>query len=632
MPLQNLNKKLERQDRIYGKKKSGFGKRMLKILVVLLVIAALIYFPIRGVYSSGRQMIAGARSMQEAVKNNDLDGIKKSLGEIKSGNSSLNTSLTFLIWMRIIPFVGGYYADATHFAKAAGYELEAAEILVNSLDPYKDEIGLNGTPTPGQDKIAQFVKILDKTLPHIDQVEPQLKKAADEVASIDTSKYPETLGRYRLRSQIETGKNFITGAHYAVTQAKDALLQAPAALGEPSKKTYLLLFQNDKELRPTGGFMTAYAFLTLDKGRLTSSDSDDIYRLDEKLLNVCKSKICPLNPPAPIVKYLPEADGRQRTAWSMRDSNMSPDVPTSMAQFEKMYQLLGEGMPWDGIILIDTHVVEELIKITGPIDVLGTTYSADNDPRCNCPNVIYELEAYAQIIEKGQEDRKAILGTLMQQILARSLGAATDKLPEFINAGVKLAQGKHMMFYMKDQKLQASLDKLDWTGQMKPYTYDYLMVNDSNFAGGKTNLYVRNKVNLDINIADDGKVTHKLAITYSNPEEYKVWLNGINRTYVRAFVPKGSKLISSKGSEVAVTTIEDDLGKTVLEGFIQVRPGSSRELIFEYELPQPFTGDVYDLVVQKQPGTKDFEYEIKINGSTKEKFNLNTDKLFKISI
>ncbi len=631
MPLLNLNKRLEKSEKTYSTGKSAFGKKMIKFIALILIIISLIYFPIRGVYSSGKRMIAGGRQIQEAVKNNDLDGIKKGLAEVKSGDSSLSTSLTFLIWMRIIPVVGGYYADAVHFSKAAGFELQAAETLVNSLDPHKDEIGLNGVPTPGQDKIAQFVKILDKTLPEIDKVEPQLKSAAEEVSSIDTNKYPETMGRYKLRSQVETAKNFITGAHYAITEAKDALLLAPAALGEPSKKTYLLLFQNDKELRPTGGFLTAYAFLTLDKGRLQSSESDDIYRLDEKLLSVCKSKICPLTPPTPLVKYLPEADGRVRTAWSMRDSNMSPDVPTSMTQFEKMYNLLGEGTPWDGIILIDTHVVEELIKITGPIEVFGTTYSADNDDRCNCPNVIYELEAYAQIIEKGQEDRKAILGTLMQQILARSLGAATDKLPEFVNAGVKLAEEKHLMFFMKDEKLQIALNKLDWTGQIKPYTYDYLLINDANFAGGKTNLYVQKNVKLDIDIDSSGKVKHKLDINYNNPQVYDRWLNGINRTYVRIYAPKGSKLISSKGSEVAVTTIED-LDKTVFESFIQVRPANSRHLLFEYELPGIFTGNTYDLLIQKQPGIKNFEYEIKVNGNTKDKFNLETDKFLRLKI
>lgn len=631
MPMLNLNKKFERSDKNSTNKKRSFRK-LWKILIVLLVITALIYFPIRGVYSSGKKMIAGARTMNEAVKNNDLDGIKRGLGEIKSGDDTLNISLNFLIWMRVIPFVGSYYGDAVHFAKASQYELQAAKVLVDSLEPHKTELGMTGQPTPGQDKIAQFVKILNKILPEIDKVEPELKKASDEVSSIDVNKYPETFGQYRLRGQVDTAKNFITGAHYAVTQAKDALMQAPSALGEPNPKTYLLIFQNDKELRPTGGFMTAYAFLSLDKGRLNSSQSDDIYRLDEKLLSVCRSKICPLTPPAPIVKYLPEANGKPRSAWSMRDSNMSPDVPTSMNQFESMYKLLGEGVAWDGIILIDTHVVEELIKITGPIEVFGTKYSAEKDDRCNCPNVIYELESYAQIIERGQEDRKAILGTLMQQILARSLGSATDKLPEFINAGVKLAQGKHLMFYMADQNLQTSLDKLDWTGRVKPYKYDYLMINNSNFAGGKTNLYVETNTKLDINIDSEGKVKHKLTLNYKNPEEYKVWLNGINRTYVRVYVPKGSKLTNAKGSEVTVTTIEEDLGKTVFEGFIQVRPGSSRELIFEYDLPENLNGKEYDLLIQKQPGTKDFDYTININGSKSEQFKLDFDKELKIKI
>jgi hypothetical protein len=185
---------------------------------------------------------------------------------------------------------------------------------------------------------------------------------------------------------------------------------------------------------------------------------------------------------------------------------------------------------------------------------------------------------------------------------------------------------------MKDQKLQGALTKLDWTGDVKPYTNDYLMVNDANFAGGKTNLYVQDDVKLDIDIDSSGKVKHKLSINYKNPEEYKVWLNGINRTYVRVYVPKGAKLTNSKGSEVQVTTIEDDLGKTVFEAFVQVRPGSSRELIFEYELPQPFTGKEYDLVVQKQPGTQDFDYEIKINGDIKEKFKLDTDKQLNIKL
>lgn len=635
MAFTSLNRKLARQDqylRRNSSKKRNWKKIIFRTLIVLVILFIVIYLPLWNAGRAARKIVSEGRLMNEAVKNENLDEIKTHVTEIKKATGSLNTSLNFLFWVRIIPYIGSFYADAKHFAKAGEYELTAAETIVEELLPYKAELGFNGTPTPGTDRVAQAVKVLEKTLPLLDKVEPELKKAREEVSSIDVGKYPEKFGTRNIRSLVDTAKNFIIGAHVAVTEAKPALEVAPAALGQPSAKNYLMIFQNDKELRPTGGFMTAYAFLGLDKGRVSSSQSDDIYRLDEQLLITCQTKICPLTPPDPIVKYLPEANGKPRTAWSMRDSNLSPDVPTSIAQFERMYNLLGKGMPWDGIILIDTHVVEELIKITGPIEVFGTRYSADHDDRCNCPNVIYELENYAQVIEKGEQDRKAILGTLMQQILARSLGASTEKLPEFINAGVKLANSKHIIFNMHDQKTQAALDQLDWTGRIKPYTFDYLHINDSNFAGGKSNLYVEQKVVLDINIGNDGKVTDKLSITYNNPQKYDAWLNQRNRDYLRIYVPKGSKLLSNKGSDVKVTTIEDELGKTVFEAFLEIRPQNSRTIEFEYELPQTFTGNEYNLLIQKQPGKPAFEYEIKVNGRTKERFELITDKDLKFAI
>ncbi len=632
MKFANLNHKLERMDYSRLRRPKASKKFMVRALVVLTLLAVATYLPVRGAYNSSREVLVNAREVQEAAKNNNLDEIKKNLIEMKEATHSLNSSLGWLFWVRVIPIVGSYYSDAKKFGAAGEYELTAAEKIAETLEPHKSELGFNGQATPGQDKIAQFVKILDIINPKIAEIEPELKSAREEVAGIDVNKYPEKIGGRSLRSRVDTAKNFIIGAHIAVTEAKDALDVAPSALGSPSSKTYLLLFQNDKEIRPTGGFITAFATLNLNQGRLSTTQSDDIYRLDEKLLAACVSKICPLTPPEPIVKYLPEVTGKPRTAWSMRDSNISPDVPTSMGEFERMYQLLGQGLPFDGIILIDSQVVEDLIKITGPVEVFGTTFSADTDKRCNCPNVIYELENYAQIIERGEQDRKAVLGTLMQQILARSLGSATDKLPEFINVGVKLANSKHVIFYMHDDKTQQALSKLNWTGSIKDFDGDYLHINDANFAGGKSNLYVTQKVELNLNVSNQSR--NQLTIEYSNPQKYDRWLNGINRDYVRIYVPKGAKLISSKGSEVNVTTKEDEvLNKTYFEAFIQVRPQNSTRLEFEWELPENYGQDgQYPILIQRQPGAKDFEYTVKIDGKLKEKFNLNSDKELKLEI
>lgn len=646
MPFTNLNKKLETKhaavnSRRYSpnrsvsstmEKKPRRKKMIIRIAIIFLILFLTIFLPIRGAFNATRTMIAAAKSANDAFKRENLDDINTQVKIMEDASGDLNVSLNFLVWVRVIPFLGGYYADAKHFSRAAEYELQAAQNIVESLLPHKQELGFMGNPTPGTDRVAQFVKILNKALPQLDTIEPLLEKAGKEVSSVDVNKYPESFGSRAVRSRIDAAKNIIIGTAYAVKEARPAIEQAPAALGEPSEKNYMLIFQNDKELRATGGFMTAYAFMKLDKGRLKASQSDDIYRLDEKLLARCRSVVCPLTPPVALAKYLPEADGKPRTAWSMRDSNFSPDVPTAMKDFEKMYNFLPGAEKYDGIILMDTKVVEELIKVTGPIEVDGMTFSNEIDERCDCTKVIYELENYSQVIEKGSTDRKAILGTLMQQILARALGTSFDKVPEFINVGVKMANSKHIMMYMKDQKLEEALMQLNWTGQMRQVeNSDFLAVVDSNFAGGKSNLYVRQKVDLDIT-EKDGKRINKLTLQYRNPFKASRWLNNVvNRTYVRVYVPQGSKLISSKGSDVAVNTIENELGKTVFDGFVQVRPENTRDFVLEYELPANFEKDgKYPILIQKQGGTDPFEYDVSVNGGGSEKFELDADKMLNL--
>ncbi len=626
MALINLGKKLSRMDKGYYKKKSKAGPRLLVFLLILILATLLpglfCYLGLKEATSHGSALVA-------AYKSQDFDKLQQEVGSVKVGLQKANFSLNFLFWLKIIPILGGYYSDTQGFIGAGAEELTALGDLLSNLEPDKVDLGFDGNPKKGPDRITQVVKILNKSLPLLDKVSGNLQKAAELVKNIDTNKYPDTFKGKQIKKNLEVAKNFILGAAIAVKEGRQALMITPQVLGVPTAKNYLLLFQNDKEIRATGGFMTAYATLTINNGQVSATTSDDIYRLDEKLLNVCLTKICPLSPPAPIIKYLPEVSGKPRSAWSMRDSNLSPDVATSAGEFERMYKLLGEGLPFDGIIYIDTQVVEQLIEVTGPIDVFGTKYSAEIDKRCNCPNVIYELEAYAEIAAKGEKDRKAVLGVLMQQILARSVGADVEKIPQLVETIATLANHKHVMFYMHDSATQKALSNLNWVGEIKDYNGDYIHINDSNFAGGKSNLYVEQTVTQEVK-KDGSGIKKKITIEYKNSQPFGNWLNAINRDYVRFYVPKGSKLISSKGSEQEVTTIED-LGKTVFEAFVQVRPQNSRKLEIEYSVPYDPKGD-YKILIQKQPGAKDFHYIIKSGLSTKEDFYLDHDKEFKFGI
>ncbi len=627
----NLNKKLDNmQRRSYSSKKGSKFKLIKRIFIVLIILTLISILPARQIYQASKDFASQGKAFSEAYKGQNLDQMISQTSKMKSSLQSIDMWSYPLIWTSLIPFVGGYYQDLRHFTSAGIEELTATKTLLDALIPSKAELGFNGTPQPGSDRVSQGIKILEKSLPNLDKVEPNFKKAAEDVQNIDVNKYPDTFRGKPVKLYVKTLKDFIIGADVALKDARPALEVAPSALGVNGDKNYLLLFQNDKEIRSTGGFLTAFATLNVHNGKISATGSDDIYRLDERLIQVCNQKVCGnIKPPAQIVKYLPEADGRLRGTWSMRDSNTSPDVATSAAQFERLYSLLGQGINFDGIIFIDTQVVEDLISVTGPITVNGTEYSAKTDQRCNCPNVIYELEKYSEVAAAGANDRKAVLGELMQQILKNLLGADTAKIPAFVETIVTLANEKHVLFYMHDQNTQAALAKLNWTGEIKPYDGDYLAINDNNYAGGKSNLYVEQTVTQDISKTASG-IDKKITIEYKNPQAFNTWLNAINLDYIRFYVPKGAKLVSSKGSRDPVNTFED-LGKTVFDGFIQVRPQNSVKLEIEYTVPIKVTGD-YKLLIQKQPGAKDFHYIIKSGGVTKADFNLSSDKEIKFGI
>src|SRR3989344_1611145 len=368
----NLNKKLNNMDkRYYSQGKLGKG-RGFRIIVFLIIAILALGIPIKGATEGFKNAQIASKALASAYSSQNFGQIQTQTTNVKKSLQMADASLNFLIWLRIIPIVGGYYGDIKSLTSASVEEISGVEEILIKLKPKEKELGFLGTPIAGQDRISQLLKVLEEALPFIPKVEGKFKKAYESVKDIDTEKYPEEFRGIKVKQLLTTAKNFMVGAYVVTSKHPQALEILPDALGVNQPKNYLLLFQNDKEIRATGGFLTAFAFLKIDKGQISTTTSDDIYRLDERLLATCLSKVCPLTPPAAIIKYLPEVDGKPRKTWSMRDSNISPDVPTSAKEFERMYQLLGSGLPFDGIIFIDSQVVEELIEVTGPIDVFGT--------------------------------------------------------------------------------------------------------------------------------------------------------------------------------------------------------------------------------------------------------------------
>src|SRR5690606_6242926 len=114
------------------------------------------------------------------------------------------------------------------------------------------------------------------------EIGEQLKIANSHITQIDPNRYPEEFRGIAVRSQLTQLRDMTEQASVLITDAKPLIEVAPYLLGIDEKRTYLVLFQNDAELRPTGGFLTAYSLLEVDKGQIKPLFSSDMYDLDKK--------------------------------------------------------------------------------------------------------------------------------------------------------------------------------------------------------------------------------------------------------------------------------------------------------------------------------------------------------------
>jgi hypothetical protein len=615
------------------------GIFLLSFFVAIVVPSVLVYGKARALYKSGF-------ALMRAVQAQDLPQLKDRLQETKTSLLSFQKTFNVLSWTRWIPFLGGYTKDIQHSLRAAAHGLVAGEILIDAIEPYADIIGFTGSSATeqasdgqktAQDRVDFVIKSIPDIIPKADKLSQEINAAKEEIDQINPSRYPVKLGGKPIREKIKRIISLVDKGAELVTNGKPLLEAAPYLLGTDEARTYLILFQNDKELRPTGGFITAYSIAKVENGKFKPVASSDIYNLDDRYRPTVSA-------PEPIVTYL-KGPYVLSPKLRLRDMNWSPDFAQSMELFIQEVKKVGID-EIDGIIAVDTEVLVNLLDVLGQIGVPGYgNFSTEQVPECKCPQVVYELESFADIegpvvwsenepskivyAPPNYDNRKKIIGPLTNSILANALGQPKDKLPDLLEAVYKSLVEKHVLFYLFDAKAQAGVESFGIAGRIKEYGGDYLHINDANLGGRKSNLYVTQEVVQNITIAKDGTVEKEVTITYKNPEKHDGWLNSVLPNWVRIYVPKGSQLIDFAGVEEKVEPYEE-FGKTVFAGFFELRPQGMAKVTVRYRLPYKMTGD-YRLLIQKQPGTDAPLYSLRA-GKYEEELFLKTDKEFRFRI
>lgn len=367
------------------------------------------------------------------------------------------------------------------------------------------------------------------------------------------------------------------------------------------EKKFLVLLQNDAELRPGGGFLGQYAIIKMKNGEVTSTYVEDANLLDQRI----QVKI-----PAPF----PFNRMMQIKKWKFRDSNFSPDFPTNVEKAKYFFRLAGgNSTGFDGVIAVNSQVFDDIFKLTGPITVPG--YSGE----FNSSNASRKLEeivekAYIMDPELDTQNRKAILKTMAPIILNKlvTFGNVT-KIAELFHNEMK---NRNVMLNFTDPDLQKAVSSVYWDGTMsKEWGGDYLMAVDANMGALKTDYYIKREINYNVDFTQP-KPTVTLNIKYKNTAPGGDWRTSDYHAYLRTYVPKGSEFVSSH--MVSRLTTGEEFNKTYFGFKVDVVMGREVDGQIIYTLPDSITAENYKLLIQKQSGAGDVPVNVHVKTNSDE--------------
>ncbi|MFA5128023.1 MAG: DUF4012 domain-containing protein [Patescibacteria group bacterium] len=409
----------------------------------------------------------------------------------------------------------------------------------------------------------------------------------------------------------QIGKNFLSlattpqvGADTITPVISDEMganfVQKLFGMEEP--QTFLILFLNNTELRPGGGFIGTYAVVTMDKA------NPEIIKVEgTEIIDNNAPKDFVSVPPAPIGKYL------DLERWYFRDSNWSPDFKISAAQSLDLY-VKEDGVKAsdiDAVVGFTPTVIEGLLRISGPITVGGMQFTADNFTE----KLEYEVE-YG-FVDKGVsfDDRKSMLKDLAKQVITNSMKNIFKSWSDYKILLEKMLAQKQIMMYSPNEDYQQIFEAKNWAGEMASVNYDYLLWADANLGALKTDASINRVLNYDIYANDAGRYIARAKMIYNHTGSFN-WRTTRYLDYARVYAPDGSELIGATFKANAGGTAKSlktdtgvENGKRWYGAFISVEPQNVGELTFEYYIAptvaERIIANDYRLLVQKQLGTND---------------------------
>lgn len=560
------------------------------LMAIILIFYAIVY----PAATLGYGLLSFKTNLQRSIDNLSKGHFKESMENIERADRGIKTAGDLISSLEVfskVPFLKKYFDNANDFISQSNKVTGGAKDIISGTEElYKGLKAMTG------ETVDQPTLFFDKSAVH-------LTSAENKLTEVYLKLHDKRIGDYL----------------NLVRKAKVAAVILPKI--SEDKKSYLVLLQNNMELRPTGGFIGSVARVDFEGGKLKKIEVQDIYALDGGL-NL------PVEPPKELKSDLGVK------SWYLRDSNWEPDFPTSARQAEWFYNK-ETGLRVDGVVALDLTGMADLLSVVGSLEL------SDYGEKIDSGNLFDKSITYAEAsFFPGTEAKKNFLNSLLTALFNKMFFVPQNNWPGITGSIGKSFEGKHFQAYLNDPKLFSYIDSLNFSGTLpRPSEKklgeidDFLGLVEANLGANKSNYYLDRKINLETGIGKEGEVTHRLRVSYSNRSPSEVWPAGKYKNRQRIYLPFGTKLVRALWGEKDITkdvTSFVDYGRTGYSFLIELGVKEQKTLVLDWELGNKLTFDgknaTYRLDIIKQAGTLKDPLEWNLTFPINYKLELNKEK------
>lgn len=436
-------------------------------------------------------------------------------------------------WFAWVPVYGADIFAAPDLLELADLTVNSARLSYQAIVPVVESVQSTSNPLSPQ----SLTKLLVEAQPQLLEARKNLTGARSIRARIN----PDLLSP---KTQVLVEK--LDPLLNLLDDGLSAVIALPKILGASSDgpKTYMLLVQNEDELRATGGYLSSVGSFVIRDGELFGlkfENTDDYEDWSQPYPT----------PPWQVEQYM------NIPAILLRDANWSPDYPASVHLIEFLYSYKNDHSV-DGVIAIDQQALVILLKVIGPISIEGVP-----EPITEKNVIAYMREAKIppEEIRSSDWDRKAFIGNMANAILGKLLSGQGLAWEPLARALLLELNQRHILLQFDDPDITGLVARHAWDGAVHVGAGDFLMSVDTNIGYNKTNAVVEKKLTYDIDLSDLANPTGSLVVFHENhatsdnvpclqwgglpPAEIWYQINRCYYNYLRIYVPAGTRLIAA---------------------------------------------------------------------------------------